>query len=110
MRKLLIILLVTLSLFPVIVFGQIGKKKDSKPKHQLKNIHLRKLKKPVKGDLIQSALEAVKDLLKARGVEFQKQKGKETGFKPKAQKAKVDKLGHKHIRLYQYYKGSPVIV
>ena len=109
MRRYLLIFIIILIIFPGMVFGKMAKDKNSNSKSHLKNIHIRDLKKPIKGELVQTTLEVVEDLMKAKRFKFEKQCGKETGFKLKNKEIKADSIGHKHIRLIQYYKGLPVI-
>ena len=109
MKRILSILLIVSLLLPGVVFGKMKKTENSKSKRQLKRIHLRNLERPVQGDLMQATLEAVEDLMKPKGVRFRKEKVEDTGFRPKFKEIKEDKLGHKHIRMLQYYKGLPVV-
>ena len=74
MRKFLMVLLVILLIFPGAVFGKM--KKTSKPKSHLKSIYRRGLKEPIRGDLMQAALEVVQNLMKTKGLKFEKDPAK----------------------------------
>ena len=109
MRRFLLILLAALMIFPGTSFGEKGNREDLDSDLHLKNMYVRDLNYYYfNGDIAQTALEVFEDLVKDKGLVFE-EGGKTTEFNLKRKRIVPDETGQKHIRMFQYYKGLPVI-